>query len=198
MMKDFFKFHTKTDDTRRGFTLVETLIAILIVTMAIVGPFNVAQGVLRYSYTARDQLVAASLAQEGIEYVRYIRDSNFIYNTHTGSTRPWLYGLDGSTYLGVTSPDCYTTDPSGGACLVDPSQQTVTACLTTDCSNKPALYLSGSYLYNQASSGTVTRFRRRVELKSISATETLVTVTVSWSNHGVYSIVLTETLDNWL
>ncbi len=172
----------------KGFTLVETLIAIAILTLAIVGPFTVVQGVLQSSYIARDQLIAAALAQEGMEYVRSVRDSNFIFNTHTAGSRPWLYGLDSSTGI-----DCYTN-----ACVIDPGQQTVIDCGNTSCAARP-LYLSGTNLYTQTSAGnTQTRFTRQVRLTSISATETLVTVTVSWTGHGSYSVVLKENLRNWL
>jgi prepilin-type N-terminal cleavage/methylation domain-containing protein len=180
----------------KAFTLIETLVAIAIVTIAIVGPFQVVQGVLQSSYIARDQLIAAAQAQEGMEYVRQIRDSNSIFNTHHGGGRTWLTGLDGTG-----GPDCYAN-----ACVVDPGQQSVTSCGATSCS--PAswpLYLSGSSnLYNEPTAagspgtGAKTRFTRQVRLTFISTTETLVTVTVSWDYHGTHSVVLVESLRNWL
>ncbi|MGE5541072.1 MAG: type IV pilus modification PilV family protein [Bacillota bacterium] len=167
----------------KAFTLVETLIAVAVIALAIVGPFQIAQGVLETSYTARDQLTATALAQEGVEYVRKVRDNNYIYNLHTPANRAWLYGLD----------TCYTY-----ACVVDPGQQTVTSCGNQTCSTKP-LYLSSSNLYTQVTTnGTQTRFTRAVKLTQISATETKVTVTVSWNYHGARSVVLTEIMDDWL
>ncbi len=176
----------------KGFTLVETLIAIAIISIAIVGPFHIVQGVLQSSYTARDQLVASALAQEGVEYMRSVRDGNFLYNLHNSGTRPWLYGVDGSTYGGVTGPDCY-----GSACVVDVGQQTITACGGSSCTARP-LYLSGSNLYTEVVTGTLTRFTRKIQLTSVSDTETLITVTVTWDNHGSHSVIVTETLRKWL
>src|SRR4051812_12452334 len=121
--------HSMTTRTK-GFTLVETLVAILILTIAITGPYTLVQGVLRSSYIARDELVASALAQEAMEYVRYIRDSNYIYTAHGGTGRGWLYGLDGST-----GPNCYTY-----ACTVDVPQQTVTSCGGPTCISP--LYIS--------------------------------------------------------
>lgn len=172
----------------KAFTLVETLIAVAVVTLAIVGPFHIAQGVLQSSYKARDELIASALAQEGVEFVRNMRDSNFVYNLHNGGSRSWLSGFDGTN-----GPDCYTN-----ACVVDSAQQTVISCGNSTCASRP-LYLSGSNLYNQSLSGTVTRFTRSVRLTQISASETKVTVMVSWSSHGVvHTVTLTQNLRAWL
>jgi prepilin-type N-terminal cleavage/methylation domain-containing protein len=177
----------------KGFTLVETLVAISVLTLSIVGPFQIAQNVLSTSYVARDQLIATALAQEGMEYTRAIRDSNFLYNIHNSGTRNWLYGLDGSTYGGVTSVDCYTN-----ACTVDPGQQAIVSCGNSTCSGRP-LYTTSTNLYTQTSTNnTVTKFTRKVQLTSLSSTETKVTITVSWTGHNAYSVVLTEIMRNWL
>lgn len=180
--------------TPHGFTLVETLVAIAVLTISIVGPFQIVQGVLQDSYLVRDQLIAGGLAQEGMEYVRQIRDSNYIYANHTATSRPWLYGLDGST-----GPNCYT-----GACVVDPSQDgsanAVISCGSGDytCAGRP-LYLSTNDIYTQqTASGNPTRFTRKVVLTFVSATETIVTVTVTWQNHGTRTVTLTENLRDWL
>ena len=59
-----------TYEKEHPFTLVETLIAISIVTIAISGPMLSASRALIAANIARDQLTASYLAQEGIEYVR--------------------------------------------------------------------------------------------------------------------------------
>ncbi len=200
------KNHEEWPKAPRAFTLVETLVAIAILTISIVGPFQIAQGVLQQSYVVRDQLIAGGLAQEGMEYVREIRDSNYIYANHTATAVPWLYGFDGSTFAGVVSTDCVAN-----ACVVDPSQNCslsnfatcgptrtdIRSCGNTTCTGL-FLYLSSLNIYNQQLSGTQTRFTRKVQLKIVSATETEVTVTVTWNNHGTKTVVLTENLRNWL
>ncbi len=172
----------------RAFTLVETLIAITVLSFAIIGPFYVSQSVLASSYQARDELAATALAQEGMEYVRTVRDSNFLYDLHNGGSRSWFYGLDGNG-----GPVCY----GGNGCVVDVSQQNVAGCKDSTCSSQP-LHLSSAGLYNQQGSGPTTRFTRQVRLTAITATSTQVTVTVRWTNHGSSSVTLTETLMNWL
>lgn len=186
-----------TPITPSGFTLVETLVAITVLTIALVGPYVMAQGTLQSSYIARDELTASALAQEGIEYVREVRDSNFVYATHHTSTLVWLAGLDGT----AGGPNCYTAT----ACWVDPSGGgTGTAfagtCTTAACTDKP-LYLSGSSIYTEdltVSGATLTKYARSVKFTSVSAQETQVTVTVTWNNHGTHSVTLVENLQNWL
>ncbi len=179
----------------KAFTLVETLVAISIITIAITGPFQVVQSVLQSSYIARDELIATGLGQEGMEYVRAIRDGNALYNNHHNGGRTWLQGLDTSS-----TPDCYTN-----ACVVDVGQQTAQSCGAVTCAATLwPLYLASNGLYNQgvgagaAGTGTVTRFTRQIRLTSISATETRVTVTVSWTYRGTHQIVLIEDLHDWL
>lgn len=175
--------------TPKGFTLVETLVAITVVVMAIVGPLYVVQQSLNVSRSARDQLVASSLAQEGVEFVRGARDSNYIRNLASPGSRTWLAGFDGTVGGTATYADCIAAD-----CVIDATQNTVSRTITP-------LYLSATGLYNQAGSGTQTAYTRRIRLTAVpgSATEMTLTVTVTWTTRGVpYTITLTERLHNWL
>ncbi len=173
----------------RGFTLVETLVAITVIVTAIVGPLYAVQQSLNSSRSAREQLIASSLAQEGVEFVRSVRDGNYIRNTVTPGARTWLAGLDGSAG-GVTSyANCITGD-----CVVDPTQNTVSRTVTP-------LYLSSAGLYNQAGNGSASLFTRTVRITAVSgsATEIILTVTVTWTIRGqARSVVINERLHNWL
>lgn len=170
----------------RGFTLVETLVAITVVVTAMVGPLYAVQQSLNASRTAREQLIASSLAQEGVEYVRGMRDSNYLYVlANPGSSRSWLFGVDGT----AGSVNCITA-----ACVVDPTQNTVSRTIAP-------LYLSATNLYNQAGSGTSTIFTRRVQLTAVpgSVSEMVVTVTVTWTMKGqARNVTIVERLHNWL
>lgn len=175
----------------KGFTLIETLIAIAVLTLSIVGPFQVVQGVLNSAYNARDQLTAAGLAQEGMEYVREVRDSNYLNNTKNGA------GVSSMNGFGTVSgnPDCYTN-----ACVVDPFTQTIADCGGASCSAYPLYFDPVTYRYNQQTSGTKSIFTRSIQLTKNAAipSEVLVTVTVSWVNHGNKSVVLQEYFRDWL
>ncbi|KND49170.1 MAG: putative Type IV pilus pilin [Parcubacteria bacterium C7867-008] len=166
---------------RSGFTLVETLVAIAILTISIVGPYYSIYKAVQTTYIARDKLIATSLAQEGVEYVRNTRDSNYLYNiANPGSPVNWMYTL---------------TPCKGMKCTVDVTgYQPPTACATT-CT---PLNLTPSNLYSY-SSGTVTRYTRSVIITDVTPTEVVVVVTVSWKNAQVNnSLVVTEHLYNWL
>lgn len=92
----------------RGFTLLETMVAISILLTAMGGPFVVTQVALRTARKASHELVATGLAQEAIEYVRYWRDTN----TFRGESS-WLVGMTGS-------PDCVGgLDEGPQTCVVD-------------------------------------------------------------------------------
>jgi len=70
-----------------GFTLIETLVAISLVSVAIVAPMSLVSRSLASAFYARDQVTAYHLAQEGIEAVRAIRDGNILMLT-LGQTLP--------------------------------------------------------------------------------------------------------------
>ena len=182
---------------KTGFTLVETLVAVAIITLAMVGPFEAVQNALTASYIARDQAIATNLAQEGIEYVRNVRDSNYLYKLRNpGSNRTWLYRFDGTNAIGGSGGvTCITAN----GCMVDPTQDTTVVCPSGVC--RP-LNISSSYIYNQsAASGTniATSFVRKVTLTTVSAYEKRVTVLVTWKTRSTtYSLTVTETLYNWL
>lgn len=170
---------------QRGFTLIETLVAITVIMTAIAGPLYAMQQTLKMSQSASDQLIASSLAQEGVEFVRAIRDNNYLYNIGTGSSRSWLYGLDGTS----SSVNCITAN-----CVVDPTQNTVSRTVNP-------LYLSATGLYNQANSGSSTPFTRTVRITRIGGTmtEVSVQVVVSWQDRGeTQNVTIVDYLHDWL
>lgn len=66
--------------------------AIAILSVAVIAPLTLAQRSLHSSIYARDEVTAFYLAQEAIEYVRYIRDSNNLSGRSQSAN--WLSGLD--------------------------------------------------------------------------------------------------------
>lgn len=176
--------------SNRGFTLVETLVAITVIMTAIAGPLYAMQQTLKMSQSSRDQLVASSLAQEGVEFVRAIRDNNYLYNNYlyvigTGQERSWLFGIDGTD----SSTNCITAN-----CVVDPTQNVVSRTIEP-------LYLSTTGLYNQKATGAVTPFTRTVRITRIGGTmtEVSVVVQVSWESRGTaQNVTITDHLHDWL
>jgi|SRR6185295_6292436 len=168
----------KTKQKSRGFTLIETFVAISVLLISLAGPLSIAATALKSAYVARDEITAFYLAQEGLEYAHAVRDENYL-----GST-PWLTTLDGciNKYCNVDFPNFIRTIYNTSASV-------------------PALYFGGNNLYNTTSGGTVSPFKRYMTITNVAGTddEVIVRVTVSWVTAGISrSFTLSEHLFNWL
>ncbi len=167
----------------RGFTLIETLIAVLLLATAIVGPLTIASKGLSAALIARDQMVAFYLAQDAVEYVHFVRDSNKL------ADNPWLTNLDACT--------------GANGCILDTTLGTVSAC-SGACSLINKYSPSNGVAYFSYTLGAVTpqQFRRTVTLAApatAEATEKVLTVVVSWrAQSGVTrSISVRENIFDW-
>lgn len=179
-------------NTPAGFTLIETLVAVLLLTMTIILPYYAIQRSLTATFNSRDDLIASSLAQEAIEYVRGVRDNNFLVG-RTGDQ--WLYGIDG----GTGERNCITNDCSVDATRGSETNLAIVECTAAQCATTP-LYLSSSNTYHQIVEGTRTPFVRYVRLSTVAGNPNAirVTATVTWVYRGTHSITVTEVLTNWL
>ncbi|MCK5475653.1 MAG: prepilin-type N-terminal cleavage/methylation domain-containing protein [Candidatus Pacebacteria bacterium] len=81
---DFKKRQLESD----GFSLIEVIIAIGIITVGIVSIVNLLSFNLKNEIKNKNKVIAIYLAQEGIEVVRQIRDNNFFIGSD------WLTGID--------------------------------------------------------------------------------------------------------
>jgi prepilin-type N-terminal cleavage/methylation domain-containing protein len=153
---------------RAGFTLVEAMVAIAILSISITGPLVIAQKGIASAVYSRDQVTAFYLAQEAVEYVRNARDTN--RNN----------GLDWKTGLG----ECVALN-----CTIDATQdislESAIATVASGPSNPISLNKSsGLYGYSAAVGWTPTLFRRLVSISSPAGAEDreiIVSVKVSWS-----------------
>lgn len=182
----------------KGFTLIETLIAITILTLAIAGPMVTASRAIVAAQVARDQLTASYLAQEGIEYVRAMRDNEYLAAYQAGgsgvSTTAW------NNFLAVSIGQC-----RNATCTLDPSRSmgsgsgfSLVSCLGDSC---PPLYLTqlsnGAYGYTQQE-GTATPFTRTIQAIDISSSDERIVSKVSWRFHDIlYSVTVTDNLTPW-
>ena len=76
----------------KGFTLIEVITAIFIITIGAGGAITLINQTVGFTQETSSKLIASYLAQEGIEIVKNIRDSNFlkVYKTGIGD---WADGL---------------------------------------------------------------------------------------------------------
>lgn len=151
---------------KKGFTIIESLVAISILTFTVMGAMSAVQSGISSYIFSKDQIIAFYLAQEGFEQIRNIRDENGLQNLN------WLTGISADS-----SDPCYF----GNACIVSPVETT----LATRCPAPGACPLlkqdptTGFFGYNASWGDTV--FRREIEVTSIDTDEVAITVTVNWS-----------------
>ena len=161
-----------------GFTLIETLVAVTILSAAIAGPMALSIKNIGTASVSKDQLVAFYLGQEAIEYVRNVRDTNIL------SENGWLDGLG----------DCLPSSPNG--CYIDVINNAITACEVDGCSN---LKFDGQN-YNYASDDN-SAFIRTVKIDNLiraDGDEAKIDVAVSWTGkYGQKTMNLQDNIFNW-
>lgn len=179
----------------RGFTLVETLVAVTILSVAVVAPMSLTAKSLATAYYARDQIIAFHLAQEAIESIRHQRDNNILINVF-GNPADLLAGIpatDGSPFIVDTRDDSTSLCPLQGC---PPLQSNVElygyrpgcAMPTTDCGE------SGGW-------GN-TRFTRIVRAQFVAGgtDEVLITVELQWRTGAFQprSFTISDNLYRWI
>lgn len=156
-----------------GFTLVETLVAIAILLVAVVGPISLIGDALHKLYYAKDQMIAINLAQEGIEVVRQKRDSDML-------------AVSASDIFSLASPIYYVVDA-------------ISATLYTSVGTQQPVILDAGF-YKQRVAGTPTQFTRLVTIESVGSglKERKVTSRVEWkTGNQTGTITVTEYLFKW-
>ncbi|MFA5091997.1 MAG: prepilin-type N-terminal cleavage/methylation domain-containing protein [Candidatus Paceibacterota bacterium] len=84
---------TKKSKNYRAFSLIESLVAISILMLGILSAFILVIRTLANTPHIQSRLIASNLAQEGIELIRQIRDTNFI-----GSENDFRANLENGEY----------------------------------------------------------------------------------------------------
>jgi len=156
-----------------GFTVLETIVAISVVTVGAIGVFGLVTQSISLNRTSANQAVAVYLAQEGIELVRNIRDTNF---------------------LTLADPDDWDTNltvcPGPDGCELDYDDIVPLAF-----ANQKLLIDGGFYNYD---TGNETPFVRRIITNQPHPNMLQVQVRVTWIEQGKEINVEASTeLYNW-
>ncbi len=182
--QSFKKYVEGCQSGSRGFSLVETLISVAILLVAVIEPISLISDSLHKIYYAKDEVIAISLMQEGVELVRQVRDTNML------NASPWLTNL---------SPGDYTVDVGSFVAGGAPSSFVI-PCVYCSGVLQPVYLDSVSGLYRQNIAGTRTQFSRIISIDNtgLPANESKVTVRVGWSTGGnTGGVLVKEYLFNW-
>jgi prepilin-type N-terminal cleavage/methylation domain-containing protein len=177
----------------KGFTLVETLVAVSIFSVSILGLFAIlTQGTANTAY-AKKKITASYLAQEGIEYIRNLRDTNMLYS---GSILGWTFFQAKVNGVRCDLPEgCYFDDRN--VSFTDSSQPMRDLDMIR-CNPACAelRYDVATWKFGYAS-GVNSGFTRKINVNFLG-NEAEVTSTVSWTHSGrTYSLAFSENLFNW-
>lgn len=163
----------------RAFTLVESMVAVTILTLAVAGPLFTAGRAIVAAQTARDQLTASYLAQEGVEYVRALRDDAYLEKYPENTDDAWDNFLDGPI------KNCRAPK----ICTLDRRQSEGDGQRLRPCGNEVC-----TETFSLLEDGTV--FKRTVQVIDVPPdgdVDVRVVSSVSWSFHGISRSVSTAT-----
>lgn len=143
-----------------GFSLVEVLVSVFLITTGLLASVNLISSSMRDSMDARNQLIAGQLAQEGVELVRNIRDNN------------WASADSGGSFAHITT---------GNDCRIDKSYLYPAAIDCTAGVSAKRLYLNniGGFYVHSSVDAIATRFYRKLIISGVSD-RTIISM-ISWS-----------------
>ncbi len=178
---------------KNGFTIVETMVAVAVLLIIIAAPLTLAERALASADAARQEITAVYLAQEAIEFVRNLRDTNTLAKV------AWLTGLDACEDAAGCGIDPTAESPSNQIFVCNALLSTCTLQINKgDPTTNP---FSGLYGHQRVGSDWVkTEYTRSVALvESADGKEAKVTVTVGWTagGFGARTISVSTNLMHW-
>lgn len=167
----------KKHTSQNGFTLVETLVAITILLIVIVGPLSISSSTARSTSFSGEQVTAFFLAQEGLEIVQKVRDGVMLNQGLNG----WNF-FTGEAAAGIIN-QCFSSNGCGLELNTNAngSLKSVITCSGTNC----RIYYNTNgnrsrYTYSASGNAVMTPYTRVINMTNTSANEVRVVSTVSW------------------
>lgn len=171
--------------SRQGFTIIELIISIFILTAAIIGIYSAFYTVIVQTSVLSSRFTASYLAQEGLEIIRNIRDSNWVRSVVLNSSASWDDVLS-PCYLGCQVD--YKTKTSDGSIAITPYG---------DGDYLNIKKVDGFYTY-ETTDVTQTKFKRKITVSSEGGYILKVIVEVTWNDRGQdFKFSAEEYLYNW-
>lgn len=158
----------KLIQNNKGFTLLETIVAVGVIMIGLMAVLVLANNSLSFVSLIKDRLVAVNLTSEGLEVARNIRDNNWLQSL------AWNSGLANGDY-NITYNSLSLSPYADTELLVNTS--------------------NGLYNYT---SGSPSGFKRKISIANLSVYELRIVATVTWQRKGVsYTSSAEEHLFNW-
>lgn len=178
---------------KKGFTILEAIVAIAILSLAISGSFSAIRSGLFASSNAKEEIQAFYLVQEVVEIVRNRRDANRL-DTLYGGVSNWLTGITLDSPIPARG-QCHV----GETCTFDSFNNNISACSGSWGSCPVLRQDPNTFIYGYNGAWPATKFRREMQIESISATEVSLTVRISWTHGALNREFKTKTiLTDWL
>ena len=159
---------------QNGFTLLEVLFSLFLLSATMVGVASLFLQIIGFLPASKEQLVASYLAQEGVEIVRNMRDTNIIKKAS------WNDGLISCA----------------AGCEADYNDTSLSLV-----SGQLQFLKINNNFYEYASVGIVTPFQRKTTIDTSTTDKLKVTVQVLWQEKNrSHSLTVREDLykrENW-
>lgn len=166
-----------------GFTILELVVGIFILTVAVTGIYVLVSRIFLHSRYLSSKMTAAYLSQEGVEIVRSIRDTNWIEN------RDW-------------TADIFCCEPGGscpsGVCECNQCRADYASTDLEPADGQPLeLDSTGFFGYLDSSQGE-TEFERIIRVRKTNEKYIEVCVETQWGpKTESYKVMACDKLYNW-
>lgn len=157
-IKNIFRLRSR----QAGFTLLEMLIALSVISVGVMAAFTLSTANLNTAKANYSRVLAANLAREGLEAVRNIRDTNWLKIQANATCGATVCTWDNNLDQGTSTISYDSGDDLGDEVNADNIETCFNA---TTCALKK-LDDHGTYYY-QHTSGNTTNMARLIILKAI-------------------------------
>ncbi len=140
---------------KRGFTLVESLVAISVLLIGVLGPLVLATRAISDGISTKNKVTASYLAQGELEAIRAMRD----YNINIGASSFWNNNFD------------FCVNLNNG-------------CIVKNESSRLSLYKCNTIADCQITLGSGPTFTKKIIITSVNSTSAKVNITVTWDEKG--------------